>query len=867
MVVPELFTAPARTAHAAPILTFTPLRMPDAQLRLDRAGRAGNGHTVLVRAPAGSGKTVLVAEWAGRQRPSTAVRWIGVADIGDARLWSAVAEALRLAPLAPTGPVPDTPVEEAARICAALSESAAPTVLVIDDAHLLSDPLALAGLEYFVEHAPATLTTVVIGRFDPPLRWHALQMTARLTRIEPQHLQFDVERTAALLDQHDCRLTDAELAAFHELTRGWAGLVRIGALHLAAYDGDRATAITALAHGPHAVADFLVGELLAALAPAELDFLLSTAVPGAFSVELARRLAGPTAAGTLETLLRNSFPLEAVARGGELWYTCHPMLRAYLLAEIARTAPDRAAALHRDCAHWFAEAGMLPEALHHVLAEPDHPALTAFVRERGPRMVFEGDGPALWGRLERVGPLADDVFVLVLRTADAVERADLVAATALAELVRDRRDAESRVAATDLVRAFAEAVVLAVDLAVRLAVDAPAGPPPATGHADIDCYIALQTATARLYRPSPRGDAEPGLRHALALARSAGLDRLTMQALTRLAAAAGMRGALALMDQRARQAVAFADGRALDDPTAPSQARIMIALLAYLRAGERPGASVGTVPSTQRIDGSIAPAPGWHAEVLARLFDFDTATDRHAVADALRHGMQRLLDEAAPAATTAGLLVHVTWVLLRVRWYDAAQRLLGRARAVLGRVPETVLAEAALAEAQRSPATTAELVEPLLERDDRLHPVSAIQAWLLYAAACSRLDRPAAAHDALRRACALAYTDRLIRPFLDVPGIIELLDQYMGRFGYLDEFVDTIRRRGRAETDSQATELTTAEIAVLRQLPSGMTAHSIATDMGVSINTVKTHLRGIYRKLGVRTRADAISRARSLGTI
>ncbi len=878
MVAPELSTlrtsanryrsnAAAASAHTPPILSFTPLRMVAAQARMNQARQAANGHTILVCAPAGTGKTVLAADWVQRRLCPAALAWVGLADLGETQLWPAVATALDLQSSTGGGSVPDTPIDEAAAVISAIGDASTDTVLVLDDAHLITDALALAGLEYFLEHAPPTLTTVVVGRYEPPVRWHTLQMTGRLTRIGSRDLYFDIEHTAALLAQHDCRLTESELASFHELTRGWAGLVRIGAFHLASHTRDRATALAALEHGSHAVADFLVGELLSALAPEMLDFLLATAIPDSFSADLAETLAGRTAPRTLESLLRGNFPLEAAARHGSLWYTYHPMLRTYLLAEIARTEPDRAPALHAACARWFTTAGMLPEALHHLLAAPDRTGLTEFVREHGPRMVFDGDGATLFRRLDPLGT-ATDAFVVLLRTAEAIERGDLVHAAALGDLVRRFPLPDSVFAAPELLGPLADAVGTDVDIATgRLTETTPRGLPTPTGYPELDCYIALQAASTHLFGPHPHDKGESELRHVLALAEHAGLDRLTMHALTRLAVAAGLGGSLTLMRERSVQAVAFAESHHLQDSTALTHARTMIALTAYLQADEQQLPIEQIAPLTRRVDGSVAPAPGRHAQILALLLNSDSTADKHTLADTLRTEMHTLLEETPLVATTGGLLIQVTWALLRVRWSDTAQRLLDRAAAALGRIPETVLAQAALAETKHCSSVTLELVTPLLGQDDRLHPIPAIQAWLLYASACHRLDRPVAVYDALHRAATLAYTDRLIRPFLDVPGTIELLDQYMGRFGYLDDFVDTIRRHRRGDAALHGPHLTDAEVAVLRQLPSGMTTNDIATDMGVSINTVKTHLRGIYHKLGVRTRADAITRGRTLGAI
>ncbi|MBL1074325.1 response regulator transcription factor [Nocardia sp. 2] len=145
--------------------------------------------------------------------------------------------------------------------------------------------------------------------------------------------------------------------------------------------------------------------------------------------------------------------------------------------------------------------------------------------------------------------------------------------------------------------------------------------------------------------------------------------------------------------------------------------------------------------------------------------------------------------------------------------------------------------------------------------------VTAVYARLLHASACRRRHRPGQAYESLCRALEDGFAERIVRPFLEVPGAVTLLDQFIGRFGHFNEFADEIRKHPAADRSAAAPRLTGKEMSVLQQLPSGLTADRIAADMGVSVNTVKTHLRGIYHKLGVGARADAITRARTHGLI
>jgi LuxR family maltose regulon positive regulatory protein len=62
-------------------------------------------------------------------------------------------------------------------------------------------------------------------------------------------------------------------------------------------------------------------------------------------------------------------------------------------------------------------------------------------------------------------------------------------------------------------------------------------------------------------------------------------------------------------------------------------------------------------------------------------------------------------------------------------------------------------------------------------------------------------------------------------------------------------------------------ELSARELAVLRYLPTMLTSQEIAGELFVSLNTVKSHLKNVYRKLDADGRRDAVRRARELGLV
>ncbi|MGS2806085.1 LuxR C-terminal-related transcriptional regulator [Nocardia sp. MW-W600-9] len=857
--------SPSVVDARVPELSFAAVRSADLSARLDRA-HAGAGHTVLVSGPAGSGKTVALVDWVTRSRRvrSATIGWLTVTEslAAGGELMPALAQLLdRSADLAPDGAL-RTPVDQAAELIDAMAGAVDRAVLVIDDAHLITDPLQLAGLEYLLAHLPGAVTVLIAGRFDPPLRWHAMELAGKLTRIGVAELTLSPERIAQLFAQHGCLLDEDELAMVHSLTRGWAALVRIAAIYLAAHAEDRDTALTTLARPSHAVADFLVAELMQSLPPETLEFLLVTAVPARFCLPMAEELAGAHAARILDELLRANFPVHTVADAGELWHSYHPLLRAYLQAEAAHTRSDRLPALHRRVAGWFCAAALPAPALEHVMAEPGTPGLVPFLRDWGLRMVLDGTGHLLLTAVDHVPEVAEDSYLRLLRAAVAVEAGEISAAEVYLEAAHVGPGEESRIVPAAWMVALDHAVSAGVAVLVGDAGSTRWPLPPVTGHPDLDCYAALHCGCAEV----AGGEFDGGvaaLRHAIVHAEEAGLGRTAVRARTAVAVAAGHSGRVG--EQRALAAAAL-DCAARHDLGGSAEAAFAAIVAAYAayQQGEPVDRPLAALPVEAAFD-TATPAPLRQAAILIGVLSFGAAADRAAAATTLCKQTHRLIDESPTLAGTAALVTDVLWALLRLQSRTDAQQLVDHAARVLGPAPEVVVAEAALAVYTHRPTAALALLEPLLAGVPPANSGLSVTAWLLVGVAADRLDRPRKVDEAFEQALALASGEQLIRPFLDVPGAAEMLDRLGGSFGRFDAFVDLVRGcRGPA---AGAPQLTDTELAVLRQLPSGMTAVNIAANMGVSVNTVKTHLRGIYQKLGVNARADAIADARRIGLI
>jgi LuxR family maltose regulon positive regulatory protein len=180
-------------------------------------------------------------------------------------------------------------------------------------------------------------------------------------------------------------------------------------------------------------------------------------------------------------------------------------------------------------------------------------------------------------------------------------------------------------------------------------------------------------------------------------------------------------------------------------------------------------------------------------------------------------------------------------------------------------------ARAVICIADGDPATAVEVLQDIRDTTPPIDSFTLVEAHLLAGTAHLHLGDRTAAAAAAEAALAAAEPDRLIFPFA-MTAATQLLDALPGHKtahgALLADILDLLRGSGPAGTDrqrsSQIEDLSPTELRVLRYLPTNLTRPEIARELYVSINTVNTHIRNIYSKLGARDRSSAVQRARGL---
>jgi LuxR family maltose regulon positive regulatory protein len=214
-----------------------------------------------------------------------------------------------------------------------------------------------------------------------------------------------------------------------------------------------------------------------------------------------------------------------------------------------------------------------------------------------------------------------------------------------------------------------------------------------------------------------------------------------------------------------------------------------------------------------------------------------------------------------------------------IGWTIATQARLGnlhQARATLAAVDDDLAtageirnAAATIQLAEHDPTGASRQLEAVLDGSAPVNPYTLIEAHLLDALAWRDLGDEPAARAAVERALHLAEPDRLILPFA-MTGAWEMLaalpQQGTAHAALVTDILDAIRGSAPAHATAPepADQLSPSEMRVLRYLPTNLTRPEIAGQLSVSPNTINTHIRRIYTKLGATDRSSAVQRGREL---
>lgn len=279
-------------------------------------------------------------------------------------------------------------------------------VLVLDAFGALSGEAVPELLNRLLQHWPPTMHLVLISRFSPSLSLARLRANGEITEIRSRDLRFTAEETAAYLDLALATpLSQPAQTTLEQRAEGWVAGLQLAVLALRTMsEADIDAAIGAVAEVD--AVQYLVDEVLAHQPPAIENFLLRTSILDRFCASLCKAVAGSDDAGwTAQESLAwieqaNLFVISMDYQ--HEWFRYHNLFRETLRQRLNhRCGPDEVTRLHRAAARWFAEKGLIDEALRHALAADDLEQAATLIELALCDVLNHEDWPALarWLRL------------------------------------------------------------------------------------------------------------------------------------------------------------------------------------------------------------------------------------------------------------------------------------------------------------------------------------------------------------------------------------------------------------------------------------------------------------------------------------
>ncbi len=869
-------------------LRATPPAVPAGLVRRLRVGSLLAGAdprpvTLLCAGP-GSGKTLAVASWLAGDAYRDAVAWLTV-DESDNDLptfWSDVLGALALStalpensPLRELVPAAAFGGPEAVRVRAGLADLPQRAILVLDDFQEITAPAVLESLNHLIDHQPPNLRLVLVTRSDPTLHLHPVRVGGGLTEIRSEDLAFTEAEAAELFRRSNLQLTGDQVRVLLDRTQGWPAGLRLAAMSLATTDATEG--IARFTGTDKTVAEYLIGEVLDRLPPQDREFLLRTSIADRLSPALATVLTGRQDSQLVLDSLATAHAFVIGTGGPHPWFRYHPLMQQLLQHRLALEHPGAVDELHLRASQWFTDQGEPIASVRHATLARNWVEVGRILTGTAMPLILTSAGPALAAALEPAAIRATrnpELSTLLAAATFHFQRHDFATmqrdARAAAEFLSDADD-DLRIPAEILLAAMALAVDRAraaptlVDSSARLLSLLDRAPPRLIPTAPHYRAIGLNNLGVGQLWAGAMVDAKANLSSAAIQARELGVGMTELNAVAHLAMLQVIRGDLqsAYREADAAQEAVDRRGWAAEPQALGLYVALGMTLLAWNRLAE----------ASDVIAAGLA-ASSTGSDAHCRL-----ALGIAAVGVAVARG------DVAAARSTASLLgVELARIAdgprLLARWCAVAQaeaRLTGGDPigaiasievttddsgypAALERI---VLAKAELALGR--PHLVNGILDPLLDPDlPFLAP--AVGARVLISVAAARQNRDTAALAAMTEAIDLAQPEGLLRPFVDAgPAAARLIARYRqvvsGHPDFTRDLLPAPPPAGHPRASIAPERLTERELIVLRYLPTMLKSAEIAEDLYLSVNTVKSHQRAIYRKLDVTTRRAAVVRA------
>lgn len=762
-------------------------------------------------------------------------------------------------------------------------------VVVLDDYQWIHDQAIHDALAFLVSHAPPHFHLLITSRLPAPLALSRLRAHGEWLDVDAKAIRFDEDETARFLKAACTNApTTAQIAVLHAGTEGWAA-----ALRLAALSQTRGSALNADWSGAPSVYGSLMEDLLDSLPPPTRRFMVQTAVLERLNTDLCDAVCDSPGSAAHMALLQQHNLLLDPSEGENKWLRYHTLLREYLLGSTAQYPDIDRTEVHRRAARWFANQSAWTDAVRHALQGGDTEQAIDWLAQCCMALVRSGDLLTLLGWRRQFPPE-------LLKTQTPVQLAiawGLTLAMRFSEAEPLLDEIERAPHSTPIVGQDPSATV-GDCLAMRAVIAAlqddslKAGEIARSWHDRFnsgDTFTRNVMSNVMRYVHWKHGDLvgvyeQPWLGAAHDDEQSTTFSTVYRNVL--LGCIELQKARLGLAERHAHEALRHAQMNARGESVSLALATPLMAMLQYQqdRCDDAAGLLLPILPLIDntamceavllayRVLVRVAHWRGRDAMAFefierAEVIGYNRGWDRLVGAMLLERiklliGESRLDEANATAIRLTRLSANVNPTPISSR----SEILVFR---------DIALAQLALA--NQRPRDAIQLLTPLFEADVVSgQDLRALQIGACLSIAHMALVDQSACFAHLRRALLVAQRGGVLRSILDEGGeLVDILPRFLISKecdAMLGDFVRRLLAASRTGTSNEralrwSRSLTERETHIVQWVAQGQSNKEIARAMNISAETVKTHLKNIFEKLGVQQRSQAVLMARSFGIV
>ena len=857
----------------------------------------------VIKAPAGRGKTSLAAAWAEQLgQNGNSVAWLTIDSDDDeaTRFLFYVSQALQHAcqgvGLGATELILENNLIDPQAVLSSLINDLAElddeVYLFLEDYHWLNDSRIHRSVAYFLKHAPSHCHVVITTRTEPSLPLATFRAQNQLLEIDALALQFDQQETQAFIEH--TRPGALELADVHLLqrkTEGWPAALRIIASMPSQSGPDLKEYVRNLSGSQRPIASYFA-ELLDGLSTELVEFMLRTAILDRLSGPLCEAVTGASSGRTiLATLAQRQLLLLPIDNEG-VWYRYHGLLAEYLRHRLETDRGIETPELHRRAALWYASQELWTEAVQHAIAAGDPDRAISWIKNCAMALIKRGD---LFTLLEWQRQFPDEL----MRGQPEVRLAiawGLALALRFDEALQLTTEIQNDIAATHLPESDLLCECQAIrSVAIALKDDSERALPLAEDcvNRSRDPWTANVASNVVRFGHMQAGDlkqfyATPWMPYSLEEDRRNVFASVYRRCLQGIAEFRQIR--LTAAEGNYREGLRIAEQYVGPNSVAAALPTSLIARILY-EQGQLDEAEALVIDRASLISSVTMLDCVWSAYfVLARIAAARMNLERaHTLLErAENHGISRDWGRLTAAATAeqARLYLNEGRVDEGAACVDRLERLTRKYPAPRLCAWSEIqwdhkLAHAHLLGQRERPEEAMSILRELQhETEAARHRYFLIRVEILMSALQLSVGKAAEATNRFRRILAACAGGGLYQIILDEGSIISDLVQMVQQSGstsaHLMSYVD------RLVADSQGARqdrlvpifrpqalqaLSTRETEILKLIAQGLSNKEIARGLDIGPETVKSHLKSVFTKLGVERRAQAVSRAQTLGLV